>query len=49
VSVKVEYKAHCTKCDWTATGEKADKAAEKHTNTEGHATISSANPAEVES
>jgi len=30
--------ATCQQCDWTAEGDGADKAAEKHTKTEGHAT-----------
>ena len=30
--------ATCFACDWTADGDAADKAAEKHTKTAGHAT-----------
>lgn len=30
--------ATCLTCNWTATGEKADRAAERHTKTEGHPT-----------
>ncbi len=35
--------ASCMQCDWTAT-ENADKAAEKHTKTTMHPTITSGRP-----
>lgn len=43
------FTAKCMKCDWTFEGPKADKEAEKHSKQPGHPTVSSANPAEVES
>lgn len=34
------HTAHCLTCDWTHDGPDADKQAEKHTKTTGHATSS---------
>lgn len=47
--MRIVLTAKCMKCDWTAEGAKAGKEAEKHSKQPGHPTVSSADPAEVES